>query len=427
MDYEAALISKVLRDDALGKVLDCRVKDELFVAHPKAWEYVIRTYTDHGGMPPVEMVEQKFPQYVYEDHKETPVTYLVDELKKRHLHNVLTAGLSQQATLLKAKDPKAALTILRETLMQADEDLRSSHDVNLVEDPKDRIARYDEAAMSDGGITGISTPWPCLDAVTQGFHSEDLIMIAGRGGVGKTWMAMVCAGHNWATGRIPLVFSREMAVWQVSRRLDAIIARLPYRRFKAGELSSEEKARWFAALEKMKGANPFWLTGDDGDGHLGVAAIAAKIHRYKPHIVYIDGAYLIQDDRKGKQRWEQFSNVCQDLKRLAQREKIPIVVTHQFNAAGKGQDGNEDTLKFGDVQMWFDLIIGCYQDPDMAKHLEMLFKINKQREGEKLEWVSEWDLDRMFFESKTAPGVAGSDADETGFKFEPSADTSVPF
>jgi len=185
MDYEGALLSKILRDDVLGEVLDCRVKDELFVSHSEAWKYIIEVYSEHGGLPPVEMVENKFPQYAYSDHSDTPVTYLVDEMKKRHLHNLMTEGLRKQADLLKAKDPKAALEIMRDMIMQADEDLRPSHDVNLIEDQADRVKRYEEAAMADGGVTGIPSPWPCLDDVTQGFHPEDLIMIAGRGGIGK--------------------------------------------------------------------------------------------------------------------------------------------------------------------------------------------------------------------------------------------------
>jgi hypothetical protein len=133
---------------------------------------------------------------------------------------------------------------------------------------------------------------------------------------------------------------------------------------------------------------------------MGVTAIAAKIQRYKPDIVYVDGGYLIADDRKAKEGWEKFKNVCWDLKKLALRENIPIVMTHQFNKEGKGLDGNADTLKYGDVQMWFDLIVGVYQDEALRNNKEMLFKINKQREGANIEWVADWDLDKMKFEAR---------------------------
>lgn len=399
MDYEAALISKVFEQNDLNKIFDERVKPELFVSYKKIWDFVLETYSKHGGLPPREVIETKYPHFDFIDVKDVPFSFLSDEMKKRHVHNILTEAMKDQAEKLKGKDPFAALEVMREALMHADLEARPSFDLNFVEDTKERIERYDEASISCG-VTGIPTPWDCLNEVTQGMHPEDLIMIAGRGGVGKSWAEFMFAINNWTNGYIPLIFSREMAVWQVARRLDAIHARLPYRNFKSGNLSTEEKNRWDEAMKHLKGSRPFWITGDDGDGHLGVTAIRAKIHRYRPHIVYIDGAYLIQDDRGGKQMWERFSNVCQDLKRLAQNENIPIVVTHQFNTAGKGMDGSEDTLKYGDVQMWFDLIIGCYQSEELKDNKEMLFKIVKHREGEKLQWVSDWDLDKMSFELK---------------------------
>lgn len=760
MDYEGALISKVLHEQSLSPVFDNRVQEELFIVHTSLWEYLNETYAKHGGLPPTEDVLKKFPDFELQEAEDYPATYLVEEMKKRHVHNLVTASMRKQADLLKAKDPFAALEEMRNAMIQADVDIRPSYDMNFVEDIDERVKLYEEAEVA-GGITGIPTPWDYLNEKTQGFQSEDLIMIAGRGGIGKcidaeslivdpktgvertirdvvegdqetifswdktqgireevisnkidtgrkkclkyvlesgreiivtpehpfltpqgwlradlldagdyvglpsqipfpqdpseefdrttteflalllsegsytghhvgfssedpqliyiakkfventpaevvhrsgvdydisvgnvgghtpnparellrslgidgkravdktipdivyqfgpkrlaqflsvfwmadgyvessgpgitlsskrmveqlqhlllrfgiqssvnykpvkggfsswrlriyshcsqrfsevvslwgdkkvaledylhrrslvksnpnvggprwrvpkgfdwdkpgvhwdrisdvqdvgerkiydltiqttscfvandiivhnTWSELVCAWKNWSDGYIPLVFSREMAVWQMARRLDAINAKLPYHRFKSGMLTSEELERWKKALELMKGSRPMWITGDDGGGHLGVTAISNKINQYQPHIVYIDGAYLIKDDLKAKDKWERFYNVCEQLKRLAQLKKMPIVVTHQFGAAGKGMEGTEDTLKFGDVQMWFDLIIGCYRSEDMIENKEMLFKILKSREGGNVQWVSDWDFDKMSFDQK---------------------------
>ena len=156
--------------------------------------------------------------------------------------------------------------------------------------------------------------------------------------------------------------------------------------------------RWEERLKELETKQQMWIIGDE-DG-MGVTSIAAKIQRYRPSIVYIDGGYLLDDDRRAKEGWEKFKNICHDLKKLALREKIPIVMSHQFTKEGKGLDGDADTLKYGDVQMWFDLIIGIYQDEALRNNKEMLFKINKHREGAKIEWVSDWDLDAMKFDAK---------------------------
>jgi hypothetical protein len=228
---------------------------------------------------------------------------------------------------------------------------------------------------------------------TRCFVANDII-------VHNTWAEIVLSWFNWKSGCLPLLFSNEMAVWQIIRRLDAVHSQLPYQRFKAGQLTSEEYFRWEKTLEDLKSHPDFWIIGDD-EGMIGVTGIAAKIQRYHPAIVYIDGGYLVSDDRKAKEGWERFKNVCWDLKKLALRENIPIVMTHQFSKEGKGLEGNADTLKYGDVQMWFDLIIGVYQDENMKNNKEMLMKIAKHREGVNKDWVCDWDLDYMKFDVKT--------------------------
>lgn len=399
MDFEAALISRVLSnpEDYL-KVVDSRVSAELFIDHSALWGWISESYREHSGLPPEELVRERFPNFEFINSQNTPITIFIDELKKRHVHNTIMEHQSSLIKFLKNKDPLAALEVMQECVLKVEKETRSCRDFSFTEQIDERLKQYEKAQVS-GGVTGIPTPWRCLNEKTQGFHEEELIMIAGRGGVGKTWAEVVLAWYNWTQGYKPLLFSKEMATWQIVRRLDAVHAKLPYSRFKAGMLTSEEYDRWRRYLAELHKWHSFWVVGDD-DGFMGVTGIAAKIQRYKPHIVYIDGGYLIADDRKARDGWEQFKNVCWDLKRLALRERIPIVMTHQFSKEGKGLEGNADTLKYGDVQMWFDLIVGVYQDEALKNNKEMLFKINKHREGSNTEWVSDWDLDYMKFDEK---------------------------
>jgi len=396
MDLERALISKVLFDKCYSDAVDEHIVEELFVEHREVWKWVVEEYKKHGDEPPVDFLEERWPQFEF-GMSEGSVPFLVEELKKRRVKSLIIDSIRKQGDLIKAKDPMAALDEVRTLLIKADMETRPSRDVNLTENPLDRRKKYDEI-VNAGGVTGMPSPWPPLDEETQGFHPEDLIMFAGRAGVGKTFTEMVLARYHWSLGYVPLVFSREMAVWQIIRRIDAINAELPYKRFRGGQLSSDELERWMQALKDMEGGTPFWVSGDDDV--LGVSGIEAKIKKYRPHGVYIDGAYLIGDERGAKAVWEKFLNVCWDLKKLARRVKLPIFVTHQFNLSGLGEKGTADTMKFGDVKMWFDLMIGQYQDESMKLNKEMLFKIIKQREGDEVQWVSEWDLDRMCFGHK---------------------------
>jgi hypothetical protein len=150
-----------------------------------------------------------------------------------------------------------------------------------------------------------------------------------------------------------------------------------------------------------------WISGDI-DSSMGVSSVASKIDKYRPKMVWIDGVYMMRDERNAKPSWEKFTHICEDLKTLAQKKKTPIGVSHQFNLSGKGEDGNADTLKYADVQMWFDVMLGMYQTDDLRANKEMLFKINKLREGNPTQWVTSWDLDAMDF------GVQVSGVDDVG-------------
>jgi replicative DNA helicase len=399
MDFEGALISRVLHHpEEILKVIDSRVSDDLFVDHAGIWKFVTESYREHGGLPPANLVQERFPEFEVLDLN-TPITLFISELKKRHIHNTIMEHQGSLMKHLKGKDPMAALEIMQQCVLKVENETRSTKDFNFRDQVRERLDRYNEAQLS-GGITGIPTPWGVLNEATQGFNPGELIMIAGRGGVGKSWCEVVLSWFNWKAGCLPLLFSNEMAIWQIIRRLDAVNAQLPYQRFKAGQLTTDEFFRWERTLEDLKNKPDFWVIGDD-EGMIGVTGIAAKIQRYHPAIVYIDGGYLVSDDRKAKEGWEKFKNVCWDLKKLALRENIPIVMTHQFSKEGKGLEGTADTLKYGDVQMWFDLIIGVYQDENLKNNKEMLMKIAKHREGMNKDWVCDWDLDYMKFDVKT--------------------------
>ena len=399
MDYEAALISKILLEGCMDQVVDMSVKPELFMAYPVIWKEILATYSKHGEVPPVELIEERFPDLEIKSN-DTSSSILVEELRKRRAHYLITEGIRRQADLLKKKDPFAAMADMRTVLLDADTDTRPSRDVNIVDTTEERLKAYNDVILK-GGMLGIGTPWSILDEATQGFQNEDLIMLAGRGGTGKTWAEVILSRYNWHNGYKPLLITREMGVWQIIRRFDAVHAQLPYGRFRGGHLTTDELERWKSELSKMKGGLEFWVSGDD-EGSVGVSGIRAKIRRYRPQIVYIDGGYLIEDERGGKAEWSRFANVCWDLKRLARSEGLPIVMTHQFSKEGLGKDGTADTLKFGDVKMWFDLMIGLYRTEELQLNKEMLFRIIKGRESEEISWVTNWDLEAMEFDTKDA-------------------------
>jgi replicative DNA helicase len=61
-----------------------------------------------------------------------------------------------------------------------------------------------------------------------------------------------------------------------------------------------------------------------------VTGLKSKIEKLKPDIVFVDGVYLMIDEATGESNTPQaLTNITRNLKRLAQKENIPIVITTQ--------------------------------------------------------------------------------------------------
>lgn len=409
MDYEAAMIAKVVLEKKVLEAVDQGVKEELFLTHRLEWKYVMDFFRTHGAAPPQEEVVRRFPELILSNF-DAPLSYLLEELQDRRVHGILAHAMKEAAPLLNKKEPQKALEIFRRAILTAEIETRSSKDVNVCEDPMRRLNEYQQIAEC-GGITGLPSPWPCLDDATLGFQPEELWMVVARGGIGKTWCEVVGSRFHWVMGYTPLLFSKEMSIGQMIKRFDAAHARISHKRLRAGQLTSEEYARYEQTLRSMKETSPFWISADDvGSG--GISGIRAKVKRYKPKVVWIDGLYLIEDERGGNAGWERLKNVAGDLKSMARQEGIPVIVSHQFNKDAGEEGGTADTLAYGDVQKWCDGILGMYQNEELRLSKEMLFKLLKHREGDRLEFVSQWDLDNMQFDPK--PGAFDGEGVEEG-------------
>ncbi len=384
------------------EAMDLCVTSDLFTHHVGEWEYALEFWKKHGETIPADVLERRFPEFEVTEI-DNPLTHLVEELRNLRMHRVASAALKESATLLKEKKPAEAIEALRKSVLEAESANRPAQDINLTADPMSRVKLYDDLKDS-GGMLGLPFPWEALNVATQGVQDTDFGLIEAKSGVGKSWCEVILAKWFWAQGHTPLLFTKEMGVDQIARRFDAAHANLEYQRFRSGELTQLEYEAWIEKLEGMKDNGNFWVSGDD-EGMMGVAGMEAKIDRYNPSVVLIDGVSFLDDDRGGKSGWEKLLNISYDLKKLARRKKVPIIASHWFNKNASGEEGTADDLAYSDVQKAFDWILGMYQTEELRGEKEMLFKLLKQREGEQCSFVTNWDLTDMEFTEKSEDDV----------------------
>src|SRR5437870_703681 len=149
-----------------------------------------------------------------------------------------------------------------------------------------------KAFQRDGKLSGIATGLRDLDIKMGGLQSADLIIIAGRPGMGKTALATNIAyniarawnGETRADGHIQTVnggivgfFSLEMSAEQLATRIIAERTEIPSSTIRRGSINEND-------FEKIKDCSielqnlPFFV---DETGGLNISQLAARARRLK--------------------------------------------------------------------------------------------------------------------------------------------------
>lgn len=311
-----------------------------------------------GQVPTLDFVRYRFPTL----HLSSPpdaVPILVEQLRQEKLRIELLQ-LGQMLNDRAGLDPRACIAELRQksieiaAMSEAGEDLSMSSVYEMI--------RSDyEMVQNTQGMLGIPYPWAVLNEETQGMQPGQFIVLFGRPKSMKTWIAIYMAVHAYIHSRRRVLFyTREMTPKMIAKRVACAIARVSYKAFTSGRLQPEMRQRVFTILQELRDDETsagihgrqqpcFVITTDrgrSGRGSGGVSWLQAKIREVQPHLVFVDGMYLMKDDRSNQRSvdWKQIAHISQDLKLTCQEFEIPLIGTTQANRAAdksKGEDLTE--------------------------------------------------------------------------------------
>lgn len=398
INLDLALASAILRDgkegwqNYLATDIDVPLIDhdyqELFSF---LYDYA-ETY--EGEVPSPAVVEARFPGITLPDVKE-PISFFADYVTKRALHGGLQSLLVDASSELKSQRPEQAYDILDAGLHKLRKEKLIDNKITSVAEFADEWVSYHEKIAS--GWRGIPTPWPTLTEATLGLWPGDLVVLAARSGVGKTWAALLFAVAAWQAGKTVLFATTELTQFRIAMRLFALMSGIPYRKHLLGKLDTVDQQRMFEARDQFKQMERFFVIGGNFD--FRPETLASAIYDIKPDLAIFDGGYLMKS--AGANRMEQAANAFNTFKPQALRSNIPIIVTTQFNRGVKtNQVGTVDAgnVALTDAALWnCDLMLALYQDEDM--YLDKVMKVIKLKARETVfkDFMSRWDFDAMEF------------------------------
>jgi replicative DNA helicase len=237
---------------------------------------------------------------------------------------------------------------------------------------------------------GMSTGSADLDKIVKPLKGGDLVIIAGRPGMGKTVLMMDIIGVSCEEGPT-LVFSLEMPRLQLYERLAASQSQISYDRIQSGELTDEDWGKFAMGMNKIHG----WQLEIDDRGALSPAQIRAKTRKFKRKYgsikaIFVDYMQIMQAGVKTDNRTGEIGYISGQLKALAKEFECPVVALSQLNRGVESRPDKRpkmsDLRESGAIEQDADLIIFPYRHeyyfPDDAEWKGLAeFIIGKQRGG----------------------------------------------
>jgi replicative DNA helicase len=190
-----------------------------------------------------------------------------------------------------------------------------------------------DAIASRGGVAlGVPTGFADLDAVTNGLHPGQMIVVAARPGLGKSTLGLDFARScSVKHGLTSVVFSLEMSKSEIVMRLLSAEARIRLADMRAGRMSDDDWTRMARRMSEISEA-PLFI---DDSPNLTLMEIRAKARRLKQRhdlkLVILDYLQLMTSGRKVESRQQEVSEFSRQIKLLAKELEVPVVAMSQLN------------------------------------------------------------------------------------------------
>ena len=265
-----------------------------------------------------------------------------------------------------------------------------------------------KAFERDGQLSGISTGMSDLDRQLGGLQASDLVIVAGRPGMGKTALATNIAfniakayefrtkpdGNNeTVNGGIVGFFSLEMSCEQLATRVIAEQSGVASYKIRRGDITEQEFHRIAEAARDMQSI-PFYI---DQTGGISIAQLTARARRLKRQrgldMLVVDYLQLLSGSKsKGENRVQELTEITTGLKALAKELAVPVVALSQLSRQVESRDDKRpqlsDLRESGSIEQDADVVMFVYRE-------EYYLKNKQPREGseEFLTWQT--DMERV--------------------------------
>jgi replicative DNA helicase len=263
-----------------------------------------------------------------------------------------------------------------------------------------------KAYQRDGKLSGISTGMSDLDRMLGGLQSSDLVIVAGRPGMGKTALATNIAfniakaysfevkpdgARQTVNGGIVGFFSLEMSSEQLATRIIAEQSGVPSYKIRRGDIGDDDFQRISDVARDMQSL-PFYI---DQTGGISIAQLTARARRLKRQrgldLLVVDYLQLLSGSKsRDGNRVQELTEITTGLKALAKELAVPVVALSQLSRQVEARDDKRpqlsDLRESGSIEQDADVVLFVFRE-------EYYLKNKQPREGteEFTQWLGDME------------------------------------
>jgi replicative DNA helicase len=230
----------------------------------------------------------------------------------------------------------------------------------------DYFDHIEELSQRDDALVGVPTGFFDIDKMLGGLQPSDLLIIAGRPGMGKTGFLLSALKNAALTHKKHVaVFSLEMSNEQLVQRLIAQETGINSTRLRTGKLSPDEWLLFTQAIEVLTDTHIF-LDDTPALTPLQLRTKCRRLHlEYKLDLIVVDYLQLMGGDIRNNNRVQEVSEISRNMKILARELNVPVLAAAQLSRAVEQRSDKRPVLsdlrESGSLEQDADIVMFIYR------------------------------------------------------------------
>jgi replicative DNA helicase len=241
-----------------------------------------------------------------------------------------------------------------------------NYEIKRVGSIHEELIKQSMVLLNSGRKSGVPTGLTMVDNVTNGWQKSDLIILAGRPGMGKTTAAVSMCIYPAILNKIPVAFfSLEMSSEQVVSRMQSFMSGVNVSKIVKKQMTEDEISQVQVNSKELVDA-PIYI---DDTPNISLLELKGKCRKMvkenKIELVVVDYLQLMRSGLKTRSREEEIAEISRGLKSLAKELNIPVIALSQLSrnveSRGDKKPMLQDLRESGQIEQDADMVVFCYR------------------------------------------------------------------